>query len=239
MSTLDVSGIRATHGQLTAVHDVSFSLKSGEMLFLLGANGAGKTTLLRTIAGDHPAPNGRVVLSGVDVSSTPAHHRARSGLALVPEGRRLFPALSVRENLELGRSTGRSGPWSIDAIYEAFPNLAKLDRSPAGKLSGGEQQAVAIGRALMGDPVAIMLDEVSLGLSPAAVDFAYQTLARLREMGLALLVVEQDLARAMRSADQLIVMCEGHITLRATPQETTLGALAAASFGHGKEEAAA
>lgn len=239
MSTLEVTDIRAVHGQLTAVHGVSLSLRPGEMLFLLGANGAGKTTLLRTIAGDHRALGGQVRLSGVDVSSTPAHHRARSGLALVPEGRRLFPTLSVRENLELGRSTGRSGPWSIDAVYEAFPNLAKLDRSPAGKLSGGEQQAVAIGRALMGDPVAIMLDEVSLGLSPAAVNFAYRALTRLREMGLALLIVEQDLSRALRNADRLMVMCEGHVTLATTPQETTLDALAAASFGHGKKETAA
>ncbi|SMX45917.1 ABC transporter ATP-binding protein [Actibacterium lipolyticum] len=238
MSTLEVSDIHAAHGQLNAVHGVTLSVKPGEMLFLLGANGAGKTTLLRSIAGDHLAKSGKVMLSGVDISKSRAHERARSGLALVPEGRRLFPKMTVRENLELGASTSREGPWNIAAIYDAFPNLAKLDKSLAGKLSGGEQQAVAIGRALMGDPVAIMLDEVSLGLSPAAVEFAYDTLQKLREMGLALLVVEQDLTRAVNTADALMVMCEGHVTLRAKPGDTTVEALAAASFGYEEGEAA-
>lgn len=238
MSTLDVKDIRAAHGQLQAVHGVSISVSPGETTFLLGANGAGKTTLLRSIAGDHKADAGSVWLSGVDVSAFSAHHRARSGLALVPEGRRLFPKMTVRENLELGRSTRREGPWTVKAIYDAFPNLAKLDKALAGQLSGGEQQAIAIGRALMGDPVAIMLDEVSLGLSPAAVDFAYQTLAKLRDAGLALLVVEQDLKRALRTADKLVVMCEGRVTLRTIPAQTNMEELIAASFGHGKGEAA-
>ncbi|MCK7615940.1 ABC transporter ATP-binding protein [Roseibium sediminicola] len=238
MSTLDVNHIDAAHGQLKAVHGVSLNVAPGEMLFLLGANGAGKTTLLRSIAGDHRAYSGDVSLAGADISALPAHLRARAGLALVPEGRRLFPQMSVRENLTLGAATARDGPWSVDAVYDAFPNLARLDRSPAGKLSGGEQQAVAIGRALMGNPKAILLDEVSLGLSPAAVDLAYAALAKLREMGLALLVVEQDLSRALRTADALIVMCEGHVTLRAKPAETSLDALAAASFGHIEGEAA-
>lgn len=238
MSTLDVKDIRAAHGQLQAVHGVSISVSPGETTFLLGANGAGKTTLLRSIAGDHTADAGSVWLSGVDVSAFSAHHRARSGLALVPEGRRLFPKMTVRENLELGRSTRREGPWTVKAIYDAFPNLAKLDKALAGQLSGGEQQAIAIGRALMGDPVAIMLDEVSLGLSPAAVDLAYQTLAKLRDAGLALLVVEQDLKRALRTADKLVVMCEGRVTLRTIPAQTNMEELIAASFGHGKGEAA-
>lgn len=238
MSTLEITDIFASHGQLPAVHGVTLSVKPGEMLFLLGANGAGKTTLLRSIAGDHNARSGKVVLSGVDVTKLSAHQRARGGLALVPEGRRLFPQMTVRENLELGASTSRKGPWTVAAIYDAFPNLAKLDRSPAGALSGGEQQAVAIGRALMGDPVAIMLDEVSLGLSPAAVEFAYDTLKKLREMGLALLVVEQDLSRALNTADDVMVMCEGLVTLHAKPRDTTLKALAAASFGHEEGEVA-
>lgn len=232
MSTLEVKDIVAGHGQLRAVHGVSLSVKPGEMLFVLGSNGAGKTTLLRSIAGDHRAESGQVALSGVDVSHLSAHHRARSGLALVPEGRRLFPQMTVRENLRLGTSTSREGPWTIEAIYEAFPNLAKLDKSIAGKLSGGEQQAVAIGRALMGDPMVIMLDEVSLGLSPAAVGFAYDALKKVRDMGLALLVVEQDLNRALSTADTLVVMCEGKVTLRTTPSETSLERLVAASFGH-------
>lgn len=238
MTTLSAQNMFAAHGQLSAVHDVSLSLSPGEMLFLAGANGAGKTTLVRTIAGDHRQGGGTVTLSGVDISRRPAHMRARSGLALVPEGRRLFPDMSVRENLLLGASTSREGPWTVDAIYDAFPNLAKLDKSPAGKLSGGEQQAVAIGRALMGDPVAIMLDEVSLGLSPAAVELAYTALRKVRDMGIALLVVEQDLNRALASADQIIVMCEGKVTLRVSASETSAAQLAAASFGQTEGEAA-
>ncbi|WP_282153377.1 ABC transporter ATP-binding protein [Ruegeria atlantica] len=232
MSTLEVSDIVAGHGQLQAVHGVSLTARPGEMIFVAGANGAGKTTLLRSIAGDHMATSGKVVLSGVDISELPAHHRARSGLSLVPEGRRLFPQMTVRENLMLGMSTSREGPWTVEAIFEAFPNLAKLDKSPAGKLSGGEQQAVAIGRALMGDPVAVMLDEVSLGLSPAAVELAYDALKQVRDMGLAIVVVEQDLSRTLNTADDIIVMCEGNVTLHAKPSETSLEQMASASFGH-------
>ncbi len=229
MSALCVENIHASHGQLKAVQGVSLSVEPGEMLFVLGANGAGKTTLLRSIAGDHIAQSGRVELCGADVSATPAHLRARGGLALVPEGRRLFPNMTVRENLSLGASSKRAGSWSIDAIYDTFPNLAKLDRAQAGRLSGGEQQAVAIGRALMGSPAVIMLDEVSLGLSPAAVDLAYVALEKLRDMGLALVVVEQDLSRAVAVADNLLVMCEGQVTLNAAPENTTVEALVAAS----------
>ena len=238
MTTLTAENMTASHGQLAAVHNVSLSLEPGKMLFLVGSNGAGKTTLLRTIAGDHTQGGGKVTLSGVNISKRPAHLRARSGLALVPEGRRLFAAMSVHENLMLGASTSREGPWTVEAIYDAFPNLARLDKSPAGKLSGGEQQAVAIGRALMGNPVAIMLDEVSLGLSPAAVDLAYDALKKVRDMGIALLMVEQDLGRAIAMANQIMVMCEGRVTLRTSPQETTTAALAHASFGQSSEAAA-
>lgn len=239
MSTLEVTDIHASHGQLVAARGISFSVDAGKMLFLAGANGAGKTTLLRTIAGDHRQDNGTIRLSGVDVTALPAHLRARSGLSLVPEGRRLFPQMTVRENLMLGASTSREGPWTVEAIYEAFPNVARLDKSPAGRLSGGEQQAVAIGRALMGDPVAIMLDEVSLGLSPAAVELAYQALQKVKDMGLAIIVVEQDLTRALNTADDLIVMCEGQVMLRSTPSQTSLDALVSASLGHRQEGAAA
>lgn len=237
MSALTVSQLNASHGQLQAVHSVSLQLHSGKMLFLLGANGAGKTTLLRSIAGDHPSDCSTVLLNGEDISQLPAHRRARAGLALVPEGRRLFPQMSVRENLALGRCTGRTGTWDIDAVYAAFPNLVKLDGAAAGKLSGGEQQAVAIGRTLMGNPAVLMLDEVSLGLSPAAVELAYQTLQTLRDSGLALLVVEQDVARALRSADQLTVLCEGRSALHTTPDDTDTDNLIAACFGQPMERA--
>lgn len=236
MISLEVKNIHAAHGQLNAVNGVSLTLNKGEMLFLLGSNGAGKTTLLRSIVGDHRAKSGEVSLLGKNISNLSAFERAREGLALVPEGRRLFPHMSVRENLILGTSTHRQGDWSVDRIYEAFPNLKKLDKSLAGKLSGGEQQAIAIGRALMGNPHAIILDEVSLGLSPAAVDLAYETLEKLREMGMALLIVEQDLSRALNTADELMVMCEGDVTLHTKPSDTSLEHLIEASFGHKEGE---
>ena len=231
MSLLKTIDLSVRHGQLRAVQGVSLSIEPGEMLFLVGANGAGKTTLLRSIAGDHRHAEGCVMLAGRDIGSEPAHQRARAGLCLVPEGRRLFAKMSVRENLELGKSTARAGPWTVDAVYEVFPMLARHDQSLAGTLSGGEQQAVAIGRALMGNPVAVLLDEVSLGLSPAAVDAAYEALASLKQAGLALLVVEQDLARALNTADDLMVMCEGRVMLHARPGDTSLETVAAASFG--------
>lgn len=237
MTTLNVNSLSASHGQLQAVHSVSLTVNPGEMLFLVGANGAGKTTLLRSIAGDHKPDGGSVTLAGKDLSGLSSTQRARSGLSLVPEGRRLFPLMSVRENLELGASTSRGGKWTVETVFDAFPNLKKIENSPAGELSGGEQQAVAIGRALMGNPLAIVLDEVSLGLSPAAVDLAYGTLTDLKGSGLGMLIVEQDLGRALRTGDELVVMCEGHVTLRCQPKDTDLDALAKASFGQSAEAA--
>lgn len=231
MAILDVRTISASHGQLDAVHDVSLELHSGKILFLLGANGAGKTTLLRTIAGDHPIKSGQVILSNTEITGKKAHWRARSGLSLVPEGRRLFPHMTVRENLMLGHSSKRKGDWTIEFIYETFPNIAKHDRTQAKRLSGGEQQAVAIGRALIGNPIVLMIDEISLGLSPTAVESAYAAIGNLQKSGIAILIVEQDLSRSLDFADELLVMCEGRVTHHSTPSETSVDELAAASFG--------
>ena len=173
MTLLSVEGLDAGYGLLQAVRGVSLSIDQGETVALVGANGAGKTTLLRAIAGAHRIAAGRVVFKGDDISATTSHARAALGVALVPEGRRLFAKLTVEENLELARSAGRTGAWTLDAVMEAFPNLKDRRRKLAGTLSGGEQQATAIGRALMMNPDLLLLDEVSLGLSPLVVDRLY------------------------------------------------------------------
>ena len=152
---------------------VSLSIEKAETVAVVGANGAGKTTLLRAIAGAHKIAAGRIAFKGEDISTRPSYARAALGLALVPEGRRLFARLTVEENLLLARSAGRTGAWTLDAVMEAFPNLKDRRRSLAGTLSGGEQQATAIGRALMMNPELLLLDEVSLGLSPLVVERLY------------------------------------------------------------------
>ena len=170
---LSIEGLEAGYGQLKAVRGVSLGIEKGETVALVGANGAGKTTLLRAIAGAHRIAAGRIAFKGEDISARPSYARAALGLALVPEGRRLFARLTVEENLLLSRSAGRTGAWTLDAVMEAFPNLKDRRRSLAGTLSGGEQQATAIGRALMMNPELLLLDEVSLGLSPLVVDRLY------------------------------------------------------------------
>src|SRR6185312_4032263 len=208
-----VENLEARHGQLQAVRGVSLSIERAETVALVGANGAGKTTLLRTIAGAHRIAAGRVVFKGEDISSRSAHARAALGMALVPEGRRLFARLTVEENLLLARSAGRTGAWTLDAVMEAFPNLKGRRRALAGTLSGGEQQATAIGRALMMNPELLLLDEVSLGLSPLIVDRLYAQLEALKSSGVAMLLVEQDLKRAMATASRTICMLEGAVAI--------------------------
>lgn len=218
---LEACNLSASHGQLVAVRDVSLALQAGEVVALVGANGAGKTTLLRSLAGVHPIGGGSVHMAGRDVTALPAHRRVQQGLALVPEGRRLFVDMTVRENLQLAREhrgPARAGgdEWTLERVVEALPALQPLLGRPAGALSGGQRQAAAIARALMTNPRVLLIDEVSLGLSPRAVDEVYRHLADLRrEAGTTLLLVEQDLARAMAFADRLLCLREGHIVLAA------------------------
>jgi branched-chain amino acid transport system ATP-binding protein len=210
---LDIQKLDARHSQLKAVKDVSFALSKGEILALVGANGAGKSTMLRTIAGAHKASGGNALLNGEDILLKASFQRVTLGLALVPEGRRLFQDMNVEENLLLGGVSRRTGSWTLDKIFEAFPNLLKLRHARAGNLSGGEQQATAIGRALMSNPDLLMLDEISLGLSPAAVDLVYVAMQKLVNMGTTIILVEQDLSRAMSFANRVICMLEGQIVL--------------------------
>jgi branched-chain amino acid transport system ATP-binding protein len=224
--------LSARHGELAAVRDVSLQLRQGEAVALVGANGAGKTTLLRTLAGAHPAAGGQVLLQGRDVTGSVPHERVRLGLALVPEGRRLFGDMSVRDNLLVAGENGRRGAWTLDAVLDALPSLRPLLQRPAQALSGGQRQVVAIARALMANPEVLLLDEVSLGLSPLAVRTVYDSLAALRSGGATtLLLVEQDLDRALAFADRVLCMREGAIVLEGAADALSRDAVTQAYFG--------
>ena len=231
MTLLAVDGLEARHGLLHAVRGVSLSLDDGGKLALVGANGAGKTTLLRAIAGAHPASAGTIRFDGVDVTGLPAHRRVALGIALVPEGRRLFPDMTVVENLLVAGRHGRPGPWSVDTVLDAFPLLRPLRHRRAAALSGGEQQATAIGRALMTNPRLLLLDEVSLGLAPIAVDAVYASLERLIATGATVILVEQDLGRGLAIADRVVCLLEGRIALEAPAGELTRERVTEAYFG--------
>jgi len=231
MTLLAVDRLGARHGLLQAVREVTFEVGEGETVALIGANGAGKTTLLRTIAGAHPPSGGTVRYDGADLAGTAAHQRVRRGIALVPEGRRLFPEMTVEENLRVAGRRGRPGPWTLDTVLAAFPALRPLRGRAAATLSGGQQQATAIARALMTNPRLLLIDEVSLGLSPKAVDQVYASVAALREGGATLLLVEQDLARALSVADRVICMLEGRVVLDAPAAGLTRDEVVTAYFG--------
>ncbi len=231
MSLLAVDSLEARHGDLQAVRNVTFGVEEGTILALVGANGAGKTTLLRAIAGAHRPHAGRVLLDGADVTSVPAHRRVRLGIALVPEGRQLFAGLTVEENLRIAAGRGRSGRWSVDAVFDAFPMLRPLARRRASYLSGGEQQTTAIGRALVSNPRVLLLDEISLGLAPNAVDRVYESLEVVIRSGATILLVEQDLTRALGVADRVACMLEGRIVLEGAAGSLTRDDIRDAYFG--------
>ena len=231
MTILSVQNLDVRHGLLQAVREVSFDLAKGDVLALVGANGAGKTTLLRSLAGAHLPAGGRILLDGRDMTTVPSHERIAMGIALVPEGRRLFSQMTVEENLLLGKTAGRPGDWTIDRVFSAFPNLVPRRHAKTGHLSGGEQQATAIGRALMSNPDILLLDEVSLGLSPLVVDRVYAQLQTLLTSGTTIILVEQDLGRAMGVASRVICMLEGRVVLDSPAQQVTREQVTKAYFG--------
>jgi branched-chain amino acid transport system ATP-binding protein len=231
MSLLGVEHLDARHGLLHAVRGVSFAIDSGEILALVGANGAGKTTLLRTIAGAHRPAAGRIVFQGADVTAMPTYQRLRVGIALVPEGRRLFAGMTVKEHLQVAGAYGRPGPWTIDSVVAAFPLLRQRLNSRAGNLSGGEQQATAIGRALMTNPKLLLLDEVSLGLAPIAVEAVYRSIDTLIKGGATIILVEQDIGRALGVATRVSCMLEGRIILEGNAKDMTREQVTEAYFG--------
>ena len=228
---LGVENLESWYGDAKALHGLSFNLKRGEVLALIGANGAGKSTLLKCICGLLPKKSGAINFKGENISALVTSDIVAKGVALVPEGRRLFPSLSVEENLILGGNVKRKGPWSIKAIYDLFPILNEKRNQPATSLSGGQQQMVAIGRGLMSNPDLILLDELSLGLAPIVIKDIYSLLPKITGNGLTAILVEQDVTRALHSANQFLCLQEGHISLEGKPKAFTKDQISAAYFG--------
>lgn len=228
---LEIRNLEVCHGLLKVVRGIDLDVAPGEVLAIVGANGAGKSSLLRTIAGSYRASGGSITFKGRGIGDLPAHKRVALGLSLVPEGRYLFPKLTVQENLAVGAQIGRRGDWNVKRVFEVFDNLVKRQHARAETLSGGEQQATAIGRALVANPELILLDEVSLGLSPAIVERVYSILPVLRAAGTTVVLVEQDLGRVMRVADRIICMLEGRIVLAGKTADLSREQIVEAYFG--------
>lgn len=231
MTLLSIENLDVRYGQFKAVRSVSVKVGAGEVVAMIGANGAGKTTLMRTLAGAIRPAGGRILFKDQDVTALSAHERVKSGMVLVPEGRRLFARMTVEENLQLGGLVKRGGDWTVDRIFSIFPNLVKRRHAKTGTLSGGEQQATAIGRALMTNPDVIFFDEISLGLSPLVVDQVYASLAELLKSGVTVVLVEQDLKRAMAVAGRAICMLEGQVVLDRPMAQTSRDEITEAYFG--------
>ena len=231
MSLLETSGLTAHYGDFQALFGISLAVEEGETLAIIGANGAGKSTFLRSVVGLLAAPRDSIRFAGQAIGGRPANQVVRLGLGLVPEGRRLFPSLTVEENLQLGSYGGRRGPWSLERIYRLFPALAEKRTAAATALSGGQQQMAAIGRALMANPRLLLCDELSLGLAPIVIKDIYQALPALRGEGVTLVIVEQDINQALAVADRVVCFQEGRLSLAGRPRDITREQIRLAYFG--------
>lgn len=216
---LSVTGLRAGYGGAAVLHGVDLTVGDHEVLTILGRNGMGKTTLIHTIMGLVRPLAGRIMLDDADLAGQPPHRVARAGIALVPQGRRVFAPLSVEENLKIARRAARTGEWTTERVYEMFPQLAQRRRLPGGLLSGGEQQMLAIARALLSSPRIMLLDEPSEGLSPVVVEQVGEVIAGLRSSGMSVLLVEQNVGLAVPVADRVMIMVKGAITYQASQAE--------------------
>jgi branched-chain amino acid transport system ATP-binding protein len=228
---LEVDALDAFYGDFQALFGVSLRVEAGQAVAIIGANGAGKSTLLKSIAGLLRARAQAVRLEGMPIGERPAHDIAARGIALVPEGRRLFASLTVEENLLIGGQLGRAGPWTLRRVYDLFPVLAERAAMPCPSLSGGQQQMVALGRALMANPRLILCDEISLGLAPIVVRDIYARLPQVLAEGISLVIVEQDIAQALKAAQQVYCLQEGRVALQGSARDLTRAAIAAAYFG--------
>jgi branched-chain amino acid transport system ATP-binding protein len=228
---LEVRDLVVHHGQLRALDAISLQVFPGEVYAIIGANGAGKSTLLRTIAGLHHPTAGSISFDGKDVTGLRPERRAMQGIAMVPEGRRLFGSLSLEENLQVGATYARQGPWTIERVYEMFGWMRERRNQLTAQLSGGEQQTVAIGRALVANPRVLLLDELSLGLAPVVVQRIYGMLTQILATGLTVLLVEQDVSQALRVASRIHCLLEGKTTLESRPADVTAEQVEAAYFG--------
>jgi branched-chain amino acid transport system ATP-binding protein len=213
------------------LYEVDLDVQSGETVAIIGANGAGKTTLLRTIAGVLRPRRGEILFQGRSITGRAPHELCRAGIAMVPEGRAIFPSLNVDENLRVGAFSGRRGAWTAGRVYDLFPRLRERVRVSGIDLSGGEQQMLAIGRALMSNPDVILMDEISLGLAPLIVKELYRVVVEISSSGTTVLLVEQDVTRSLKVADRVYCLLEGRINLQGRPSELTHDQISRAYFG--------
>ena len=229
---LQTHGLTASYGQFRALFGVDIAVGEGECVAIIGANGAGKSTLIRSIAGVIRNEPGMVLHRGEPIGALSSAKVMKRGIAMVPEGRRLFPSLTVEENLLIGGQVRKAqGPWNLEAIYGLFPILRERRKNPGTALSGGQQQMVAIGRALMSNPELLLCDEISLGLAPVVIRDIYAALPKIRAGGAAVVVVEQDIGKALAVADRVYCMMEGRVTLTAQAAEVSREQIHTAYFG--------
>jgi branched-chain amino acid transport system ATP-binding protein len=232
MALIETRRLTAFYGDFQALYGIDLRLEEGETLAIIGANGAGKSTFLNTIAGLLPATPESVIFGDRPIGGLPAPQIARLGISLVPEGRRLFPSLSVQENLLIGAYGRRTGGyWSLESIYGLFPALAARRHVPSHTLSGGEQQMAAIGRALMANPRVLLCDEISLGLAPVVIRNIYAALPRIKASGASVILVEQDIVQALQVANRVYCFQEGRMSLAGRPAELTRDQIHTAYFG--------
>jgi branched-chain amino acid transport system ATP-binding protein len=231
MPLLEVESLNAFYGDFQALFGLSLKVEEGGAVAVIGANGAGKSTFLRCLTGLIPRLSGSIRFQGEEIAGTRADRIARKGIALVPEGRCLFPSLNVEENLLMGRVARRDGFWTLEGVYELFPALKERRALPGTRLSGGQQQMVAIGRALLTNPRLLLCDEISLGLAPIVVGEIYACFQRIRQHGTALLLVEQDVSRALEAAGTITCLLEGKVSLAGPSRGLSHADIAHAYFG--------
>jgi branched-chain amino acid transport system ATP-binding protein len=228
---LELRDVRAAYDGITALHGVDLAVAAGQVVALLGPNGAGKTTTLRVAAGVHPVESGRLLLGGRDLTGADPRDLARAGVCLIPEGRGIFPNLSVRDNLQMMTFTGRSQAQVEESAFGRFPVLARFASRPAGTLSGGEQQMLALARGLATDPAVLLLDELSMGLAPLVVGRLYEQVAEIARQGVAVLVVEQFAAAVLGIADHAAVLVRGRVERQGRPDDALRAELSALYLG--------
>jgi branched-chain amino acid transport system ATP-binding protein len=230
-SLLSIEHLSVYHGQFRALSDVSIAVGAGEIVSIIGANGAGKSSLLKAIVGQVDRIEGAIRFEGADLAGAPTAQIVGLGVALVPEGRRLFPSLTVEENLEIGWGVGRRGEIGFDDIYRFFPVLKEKRRQLSRELSGGQQQMVAVGRALLANPKLLLCDEISLGLAPTIIKDLYEIIPTIRARGIGILVVEQDISRSLAVADRFYCLLEGKVNLAGRPAEVSHDTVVKHYFG--------
>jgi len=228
---LSVEKLNVYYDQFRALHDVDLKINEGEIVSVIGANGAGKSSFLKAVVGQAGRVEGRIHGLGRDLTTLSTAQIVAAGIALVPEGRRLFPSLTVLENLRIGWELGRKGAISLERVYQWFPTLAERHNQPARSLSGGQQQMVALGRALLANPRLLLCDEISLGLAPLVVAQLYEILPAIRAEGIGIILVEQDVVRSLAVADRFYCFLEGEVSLAGRPQDTGRDLIMQCYFG--------